>query len=301
MAMRRSLLPDMGLLQTFEAAARHSNFSRAGEELNLTQSAISRQIRDLEEQLGVALFERIRKRVVLTRGGEAILPEVRALLVGGERLILGARQAQAQVQRLRIATLPTFATRWLVPRLGAFVAAHPDLDLTLESRDGPFDLRAEGVDLAIHYGQPVWPGGAATFLCTERVVPVARRDLAARYATLPEDTPLLHLTGRPGLWAEWFTRYGREGGDPFRGLHFDQFSMVISGVEAGLGVGLLPLYMIEAELAGGKLVRLSEQAMPTEKSYYVILPEGEQGNQAARAFQTWLLQQPGSALPLLNL
>lgn len=221
MAMRRALLPDMGLLQTFECAARHGNFSRAAEELSLTQSAVSRQIRGLEEQIGLRLFERIRKRVVLSDAGAGILPEVRDLLAGAERLMVGARSAEPQARRLRVAVLPTFGSRWLVPRLGQFLARHPDVALTLESRDRPFVFQDEAIVLAIHYGQPVWPGGVTTFLCSELVVPVASRAVAERLAAggAPDlgAAHLLHLTGRPGLWAQWFERFGHAGADPGAG------------------------------------------------------------------------------------
>lgn len=292
MAMRRALLPDMGLLQTFEAAARHGNFSRAAEELSLTQSAISRQVRDLEDQLGVTLFERIRKRVVLSDAGRELLPEVRQLLAGGERLMLGARRTGARRVQLRVASLPTFGARWLVPRLGDFTTAHPGIDLTVEARDRPFDFGAEPVDLAIHYGQPVWPGGVATFLCSERVMPVASPGLAARFGQDLTRAPLLHLTGRAGLWQEWFNRHGQQAEDPFRGLRFDHFSMIIAATEASLGVGLLPLYLIEQELAQGRLVQLAPRGMPTEQNYYIVVPEGQQANPAAAAFVEWIVGQP---------
>jgi len=207
MVLRRALLPDMGLLQTFECAARHGNFSRAAEELSLTQSAVSRQIRELEEQVGLNLFERIRKRVVLSDAGSNLLPQVRDLLAGAERMMLGALSGDVRARRLRVATLPTFGSRWLVPRLGQFLARHPDVALTLESRDRAFSFQDEPVDLVIHYGQPVWPGGVTTFLCSELVVPVASRAVAAQLAAggAPDLSAahLLHLTGRPGLWAEW--------------------------------------------------------------------------------------------------
>lgn len=296
MVLRRALLPDMGLLQTFECAARHGNFSRAAEELSLTQSAVSRQIRELEEQVGLNLFERIRKRVVLSDAGSNLLPQVRDLLAGAERLMLGALSGDVRARRLRVATLPTFGSRWLVPRLGQFLARHPDVALTLESRDRAFSFQDEPVDLVIHYGQPVWPGGVTTFLCSELVVPVASRAVAARLAAdgAPDLSAahLLHLTGRPGLWAEWLERFGHAGVDPWRGTRFDQFSMIIAAVQAGMGVGLLPSYLIEQDTSSGALVQLFDQPMPTENSYYVVLPEGHQTNPAAQDFRAWLLEQP---------
>lgn len=289
--MRRRLLPDLGILQTFECAARHGNFSRAAEELNLTQSAVSRQIAELEAQTDQRLFERIRQRVVLSEAGQQALPEVRRILSEAERLMMDTLAAGPVTQQLRIATLPTFGSRWLVPRLADFLARHPDVALTVESRDRPFDFDDDPIHLAIHYGKPVWPGGVANFLCTEIVVPVASGAMAAGLGGADLTTaPLLHMTSRPRLWSQWFALH-HNGAEVWRGQRFDQFSMVISAACAGLGVALLPTYLIEAELASGQLVQLMDAPMQTENAYYIVLPEARQGHRAAAAFQNWILGQ----------
>jgi LysR family transcriptional regulator, glycine cleavage system transcriptional activator len=290
MIMRRRLLPDLSALQTFESAARHGNFSRAAEELNLTQSAVSRQIKELEAQTGQQLFERIRQRVVLSEAGTQALPEVRRLLSEAERLMLNTLAAGPVTQQLRIGTLPTFGVRWLVPRLADFLNRHPDVVLTVESRDRPFDFDADPLDLTIHYGRPVWPGAVVDFLCTENVVPVASRAMADGLVSRnPSEAPLLHLTSRPRLWSQWFERYG--GAEVWRGQRFDQFSMVIAAAIAGLGVALLPNYLIEAELAEGTLVTLLDAPMETENAYYIVIPEGRQGHRASQLFRHWILGQ----------
>lgn len=292
--MRRALLPDLAVLQTFEAAARHGNFSRAADELNLTQSAVSRQIRELEAQTGQQLFERIRQRVVLSEAGRQALPDVRRILAEAERLMLQTLAAGPVTQQLRIATLPTFGTRWLVPRLPDFLSHHPDVTLTIESRDVPFSFDDDPMDLAIHYGKPVWPGAVTEFLCTEVVVPVAGRALAARLGRARTgslaEAPLLHLTGRPRLWSQWFDRY-MPGTEVWRGQRFDQFSMIIAAASAGLGVALLPTYLIETELASGDLVRLADAPMETENAYYIVLPEGGQRRSASLLLRDWLMGQ----------
>lgn len=288
--MRRRLLPDLSTLQTFECAARHGNFSRAAKELNLTQSAVSRQIKELEAQTGQHLFERIRQRVVLSEAGAQALPEVRRLLAEAERLMLDTLAAGPVTQPLRIGTLPTFGVRWLVPRLADFLSKHPDVVLTVESRDRPFSFDDDPLDLTIHYGRPVWPGAVADFLCTEVVVPVASRAMADRIAGADLATaPLLHLTGRPRLWSQWFERYG--GAEVWRGQRFDQFSMVIAAASAGLGVALLPTYLIESELAAGDLVQLLDAPMETENAYYIVIPEGRQGHRASLQFRDWIIGQ----------
>lgn len=291
--MRRRLLPNLANLQTFECAARHGNFSRAAQELNLTQSAVSRQIAELEAQTGQHLFERIRQRVVLSEAGQQALPEVRRILSDAERLMMDTLAAGPVTQQLRIATLPTFGSRWLVPRLANFLTLHPDVALTVESRDRPFDFDDDPIDLAIHYGRPVWPGGVTNFLCTEIVVPVASRAMAAELGSAGTDlaaAPLLHMISRPRMWSQWFALHGN-GDEVWRGQRFDQFSMVIAAACAGLGVALLPTYLIESELASGELVQLMDAPMTTENAYYIVRPEARQGHRAAASFQSWILGQ----------
>jgi DNA-binding transcriptional LysR family regulator len=295
MNMRRSLLPDIIDLQAFECAARHGSFTRAAEELNLTQSAVSRQIRDLEQKTGLLLFERIRQRVVLSAAGQRFLPEVRRLLAQSEQLMIRAVAAAEKEESLSIATLPTFGSRWLVPRLPNFLAQRPSVALNVESRAEPFDFEREGFDLAIHYGQPAWAKAVSTFLCSEIVLPVASAGLAAGLAaSAPADlarAPLLHLTTRPRLWSQWFEAHGAAAENGFRGNRFDQFSMIIAAVLAGMGVALLPSYLIEQEIRSGALLPVFDLPMATDFGYYIVLPEDRQHNRVANAFRDWLLGQ----------
>lgn len=293
--MRRRLVPDIVNLQAFECAARHQNFSRAAEELNLTQSAVSRQIGELEQQTGLKLFERVRQRVVLSEAGLRLLPEVKDLLLRSERLMIGAVAAGQTKLSLKVATLPTFGTRWLVRRLGQFLDEHRDVAITVESRSKPFSFDEDNFDLAIHYGLPAWAGAVATFLCNETVLPVAGRQLAGRLDLGgPEDlsdAPLLHLTTRPKLWAQWFDLQKLPTENAYPGARFDQFSMIIAAAISGLGVALLPIYLIEEELKTGALLPLFDLPMSTENSYYVVMPEKKQTNEIAMLFQNWLLSQ----------
>ncbi|WP_180218909.1 LysR family transcriptional regulator [Rhizobium rhizogenes] len=293
--MRRSLIPDIANLQAFECAARHENFSRAAGELHLTQGAISRQIADLEQQTGLRLFERIRRRVVLSDAGQRLLPEVRQLLLQSERLMIGAVAAGTMSSSLRIATLPTFGTKWLVPKLGSFVAEHSDVAISIESRSNPFSFAEENFDLAIHFGQPMWAGATATFLCNETVLPVASPALQERTRAGTVDpfatAPLLHLTTRPKLWSNWSTHHGIAVPRAYQGLRFDQFSMLISAAMAGLGVALLPTYLIEDELASGRLTPFVNQPMQTENGYYIVCPEQKSTLRVAVQFQEWLLRE----------
>ena len=300
--MRRGLIPDIANLQAFECAARHGNFTRAAEELNLTQSAVSRQIRDLELQTGLLLFERVRQRVILSEAGARFLPDVRRLLSQSEQLMIRAVASAEKDESLSIATLPTFGQRWLIPRLPKFLAARPSVALTIESRAEPFDFDEEGFDLAIHYGKPTWAKATSTFLCSEIVLPIASAGLLGHLdARTPADlieTPLLHLTTRPRLWQQWFEANGVETDHGFGGNRFDQFSMMIGAVQADMGVALLPSYLIEDDLRAGTLVPVFDLPMATEFGYFVVMPENRQHNLAANAFKDWLFTQVSRPPPL---
>lgn len=293
MTLSRTSIPDLTVLQAFEAAARHGNFTKAGTELNLTQSAISRQIRALEDQLQVELFERVRKRVHLTTAGRQILPDVERLLAHSEDLVFKARAATEVGGTLSIATLPTFGNRWLMPRLPHFLERHPGLVVQMASRAAPFDLQAENFDIAIHYGQPVWANATCTYLCSEMILPVAAPKLISGGAIADADDlasqPLLHLTTRPRLWAEWFQSNAIKPANAYRGNRFDQFSMIIVAAVHGMGVALLPTYLIEDELASGSLKIVCDLPLRTNNSYYIVLPDGGRSNALAQAFQEWLL------------
>lgn len=293
--MRRSLVPDIANLQAFECAARHGNFTRAAEELSLTQSAISRQIRDLELQTGLLLFERVRQRVIVSDAGLRFLPEVRRLIAQSEQLMIRAVAAADKDEALSVATLPTFGSRWLMPRLPRFLAERPSVALTVESRAEPFDFDEEGFDLAIHYGKPTWAKATSTFLCSEIVLPIASaallQDIDAKTPADLIDAPLLHLTTRPRLWQQWFEANDASTDRGFRGNRFDQFSMMIGAVQANMGVALLPSYLIEDDIRAGTLIPVFDLPMATEFGYYVVLPENRQHNVVANAFKNWLLSQ----------
>jgi LysR family glycine cleavage system transcriptional activator len=196
---------------------------------------------------------------------------------------------------LSIATLPTFGTRWLLPRLKDFLARNPGLLVDIASRSQPFDLAGEGFDLAIHYGQPVWANATCVYLCGEVIQPVASPAfLAGAAPSRCEDLvgkPLLHLATRPKLWAEWFQRHGAEGEFAYKGNRFDQFSMVIEAAISGIGFALLPLYLIEDEIESGKLCIALDSPMATENSYYVVVPEGHGESPGVDAFRQWLADQ----------
>lgn len=301
MKLSRNLIPDLAVLQAFESAARHGSFTQAATELSLTQSAVSRQIKTLEAQLGTNLFERVRQRVVLSAAGHKLLPRVRQLLRQSENMVINARASVSAENVLSVASLPTFGSRWLVPRLPDFLKKHPGTVLNIASRSEPFDFEAEDFDIAIHYGQPVWAHATCTYLCSETVVPVASPGLLAERPVGDigdiEKMPLVHLATRPEMWAEWFERNGLDWNDAYRGNRFDQFAMVIEAATLGVGMALVPDYLIEGEIEAGRLKVVFDRPLSTENNYYVVLPEGKQESPIGRAFQAWLLDQVGKPRP----
>lgn len=222
---RKLFLPPVADLLAFEAAARHASISRAAEELHLTQSAVSRQVRQLEAQLGQALFTRVRQRVVLTDAGRLYAADVRAVL---QQLGAATQKAMALADGgglLHLAVLPTLGARWLVPRLPAFAALHPELTVNLSARGEPFDFAQEPFDAAIHYGAPHWAGAVCDYLMHEEVVPVCSPALRTRHRIeTPADVAgltLLHQTTRPMLWADWFEQEGVPAPQALRGPRFE--------------------------------------------------------------------------------
>jgi LysR family glycine cleavage system transcriptional activator len=295
MKLNRAKIPDLSVLQAFECAARHGNFTLAAAELDLTQSAVSRQIRALEDQLGVPLFERVRQRVVLSAAGRAFLPDVISLLGQTEDMVLRAMAAADGKSILSVATLPTFGARWLTRRLPDFLARHPGTAVNVASRSEPFDFSVDRFDLAIHYGKPIWAHATCTYLCSEVILPVASPGLAGTMAGRAPadllDAPLLHLATRPKLWSEWFEANGVAAAGAYHGSRFDQFAMIIEAALAGMGHALLPRYLIEEELAGGTLAVVFASPITTENSYYVVRPEGQGDSGLPADFETWLLDQ----------
>lgn len=211
--MRRKI-PGTELLIAFETAARHQSFTRAAEELSLTQSAVCRQISALEEFLGVQLFNRIKKRVSLSEAGQLYARQIRESLrqVEHDTLSLMAHRGAGGV--LELAVIPTFATRWLIPRLGDFKASHPGITLDLATRAEPFMFADTPFDAAIHCGGPIWPGAHTEFLFGEEMVPVCSPGLLNGRAQIEPlelaSLPLLHQSARPNAWREWFAVAGLE-------------------------------------------------------------------------------------------
>jgi LysR family glycine cleavage system transcriptional activator len=290
----RSLIPSLGALQAFEAAARHGSFTRAAEELSLTQGAVSRQVAVLEDMLGVALFERVRQRVSLTEAGSAYAQEVRESLSRIASATLATMTLRGAGGTLALAILPTFGTRWLIPRLPEFFQRHPEITINFATRIRPFDFGREGLDAAIHFGDPVWPGAQMHRLMGETIVPVASPALLEREAIgEPADVlrvPLLHQSTRPRAWAEWLEAQGVDPRRSIMGPVFEQFVMVAQAAVAGLGMAIVPRFLVEEELRSGQLAVAFDRPVESRQAYWLVYPEEKRDRAPVRAFRDWLLE-----------
>ncbi len=290
----RRFLPALSHLQAFEAAARLGSVTAAARELHLTQSAVSRQILALEEQLEVELFHRERQTIRLTPGGEAYVRDIRDALKKISTASLNLR-ANPFGGTLNLGILPTFGTRWLAPRLPAFMAAHPGITLNLMTRSSVFDFRLDALDAAIHFGSGEWPGAQTVLLREEYVVPACSPELKAQYAFAePADirkAPLLHITTRPDAWERWLRQHDVDD-EHVQGMLFDQFATVAQVARAGLGVALLPVFLIEEELKSGQLVRAIDgpdgAEMKSAEAYYLAWPADRADHPPLAAFKAWL-------------
>ncbi len=281
------------MLIAFDAAAEHGSFTAAAEQLNLTQGAISRQVRALEKQLGVSLFRRHGKKVSLTDAGKAYVHEINPALKRIQSASLSI-MTSPRAGLLNIAILPTFGTRWLMPRFPSFLEQNPDITVNFVTRLSPFDLNREGIHAAIHYGLPDWPGSVALFLMREEAVPVASPDFLKRHAiNSPIDlggVPMLHLASRSDAWPSWLRERG-VAAKVKQGVLFEQFSTIAQAASAGAGVALLPRFLIGKELDNGELRVIFERPVKTEAAYYLMIPNEVATYPPVVAFGKWLTKE----------
>jgi LysR family glycine cleavage system transcriptional activator len=292
--MRRKI-PSIGALIAFEAAARYQSFSRAADELALTEGAISRQIAVLEEYLGLQLFHRIKKRVTLSEIGESYFLKVKDDLSRLERNTLGAMSYQNGQKVLELAVIPTFASKWLIPKLAKFSAIYPDITINLTERSLPFLFGDSIFDAAIHYRHPAWAGRTQELLFEEELVPVCSpKLLGGRKITSAADLvafTLLHKSTREDAWTRWFAAAGHQDLTPMTGPHYDLFSLVIQGACFGMGVALAPRLYVQDELKNGSLVIPVDFSIRGLKQYCVVYPDHKEVSPTARLFVDWLVNE----------
>ena len=297
-------IPSTQALACFEVAARHESYTRAAQELSLTQSAVSRQIQALEEFLGVQLFRRTRHGVVLTPAGAHYGRQVARWLQGLERDTLDVMAHQGQGGTLSLAAVPTFATRWLIPRLPDLAQQHPDIVVHIDTQTRPFLFADTTFDAALYAGTAdqvaQWPGVHAQLLMHEDVVPVcsprlleaaaARGRGRAHQAVAAQALvalPLLQQSTRPYAWRQWFDAMGGDAPKALDGPRYELFSMLAVAATHGMGVALIPPLLIEAKLASSDLVVACNRPLRGERAYYLISPAQPQSPVLA-AFAGWL-------------
>lgn len=291
----RRMIPSRSALIAFEAAARHQSFTGAASELALTESAVSRQIAALEDQLGIKLFNRTKKRVVLTKAGELYGTQVRKSIDQIERDMFNIMAHGGARDILELAVLPTFCSQWLIPRLGNFYKLHPEISINTTGRSVMFLFKDTPIDAAIHFGQPNWPGTIADYLFKEEVVAVCKPDLIkAQQPTRAEEIlghPLLHLTSRPDAWRIWLECAGLTGHNTIKGSRLDQFSHLICAACSGLGIALIPRFLIAKELERGELTIAFDLPTECDNAYYLVYPEENLFESALVYFRDWLLEE----------
>ncbi|MFZ6654315.1 transcriptional regulator GcvA [Undibacterium sp. TJN19] len=285
-------LPNLAALRAFEAAARHQNFSRAAEEIHLTHGAISHQVRALEEELGVSLFVRNGKRIAITPDGEQFAATIRQALqsLGEAAEQLKTRNKQ---KRLGITALPSFAARWLSPRLGRFIEHYPDLEVSLQSSNHLTDYNRESIDIGIRFGLGNYPGMVSELLMGDYYYPVASPcfhggQLPQTPAELAE-MQLLRCDGEP--WEPWFRAAGLDNDEPIGGLVFQDSSMLARAAVDGQGIALGRHVIVHSDIQAGLLKRLFSIDVPCEVAYYLVYPPNALLKPQVKAFREWLLNE----------
>ena len=310
--MRRKI-PSLQALACFDAAARHESYTRAAQELALTQGAVSRQITALEEFLGMDLFRRTRHGVSLTERGAAYAKQVAPRLQGLEQDTLDAMSTQGQGSAVHLAAVPTFATRWLIPRLPLLAAQNPDITIHIETRTRPFMFGETQFDAALYAGTPEqvrnWAGTKATLLMAEEVVPVCSPALiknatehTPKVELSPQNIaqlPLLQQSTRSEGWRQWFEAQGVDAPQALAGPRYELFSMTAAAATQGMGVALVPRLLVETELARGELVIACNRPLRGERGYYIVTPQrtDKSAEQVALStFVEWLETQKSAML-----
>ncbi len=288
----RRYLPPIPALMALEAVDRLGTASAAAEELSLTQGAISRALQGLEAQLGVPLLLRERQRLHLTPSGQDYVAEVRKALtlLASASITLRANPTGGS---LNLAILPAFGMHWLAPRLARFAQSHPEVTLNLSTRLRPFDFAVTPFDAAIHYGRldggrQDWPGVRYLKLMDEDILAVAAPGIAR--LTKASDVlglPLLQLDSRPGDWGRWLAHHGHPGTRP-PGMLFDQFATLTQGAIHGMGAALIPTFLIQRELAEGRLTPIFGPAIPAHGAYYLVWPDTRPERAPLRSLRLWL-------------
>ncbi len=298
----RRYIPSSTALKCFEASVRHLSFTKAAEELHLTQSAVSRQIRNLEEFLSRDLFIRLNKRLVLTGTGAAYYKEVVPLLDGMENACLRMLHREDEKTTLTISALPTLASYWLMPLLAEFQLAHPQFQIKVRSLDDAAKIDPESIDIILHYGGDHWPRAISHQLMKEKVIAVCSPALLERIgadrsldkmtdAWRVEDVtafPFLHLSSRINAWPDWMVAQGLESGS-FAGASFAHFHMLLEAAKNSMGIAIMPTILAQRSIQNGDLVAPFGSAVITPHEYLLSYPADKADLEQVVIFRDWLL------------
>lgn len=290
--MTRRALSSLNLLRAFEAAARLGSFKAAGEELCVTASAVSQQVRSLEEQLGLALFDRQPRALLLTDAGRRYADDIRPHLAALDDATRRLREAHPQV--LRVTLMPPLASRIVFPRLADFRAAHPDIELRIDTRLREIDLQQRDVDLAVRTGTPPWPGCVHRKLTDLRVQVICPPAMAVQHDLVANPlgiarVPLVHMTGRPDSWPRFFAQLGLPVPDG-EAYYVDDYPAAIESAET-LGAALAVMPLEKPLVASGRVTAVGPAFGPLPEGVYAVMLTENQDLPAIHAFLDWLQQQ----------
>jgi LysR family transcriptional regulator, glycine cleavage system transcriptional activator len=295
----RRLNPPIHLLRAFVATARFGSVSRAAQSLHVTQSAVSKQVRELEDWLNVALFERVRKRLVLTQAGQGYEAAVQPLLAQLEAATLELISASSGGGALHLSMLPTIGAKWLIPRLPKFLALHPQITLHFVPYVQGYDFQRPDLDCSILFGEGLWPGAQTDYLIGRELVliapPKARGRAELRRPRDVQRFVRLQHVAVPDVWQRWCERHAVTGLDPMAGPQLDQFHSLIRAVAAGMGVALVPQCLVQDDISSGLVTAPSIESYVDTRGYHLCYPERKAQMPALRAFRAWLLVECAGA------
>jgi LysR family transcriptional regulator, glycine cleavage system transcriptional activator len=300
----RRLQPHIHLLRAFNATCSLGTISAAAASLHLTQSAVSKQVLELERWLGVPLFARVRKRLQLTPAGARYDQSVRTALAQLETATLDMMSSRGGAGVLQLSTLPTIGSKWLIPRLPEFHAAHPKIQLRFMPFAQGYDFHQSELDCALRYGDGTWPGACADYVIGRDLIVIAppqgrsvpnikRRTDIAKFT-------LLHHVSLPHAWADWCDAHGVTTVNPHAGAQLDQYHSLIRAVEVGMGLALVPRCLVKDELAAGHVRMPLPDGYRTEAGYYLCYPEAKSAFEPLVIFRDWILQSAAADSAVVN-
>ncbi|MCB5160609.1 transcriptional regulator GcvA [Marinomonas sp. E8] len=288
-------LPPLNSLKCFESAARHGSFNKAAKELSVTPSAISHQIKGLESFLGLELFRRTKRKVILTEAGESYLKPIKSIFEQLESATSELKSKQ-KTGSLRLAVAPAFLTRWLMPRMERFQSRYPDIQIEISASSGLIDFSANDIDMAVYFGNGDWDDVEAYYLRTAKLAPVCNPRLIKPEQPIvtPEDMrfyPILHVTKRKDEWHDWLQQQDLDPALFRRGLMFSSGSLTAGAAAQGLGISLTDPELIMPEMEAGTLKVLFDQHLITNRSFYLVYEKRRALTSAMSAFKEWIIEE----------